>query len=85
MPKPESNIKFNKGVPPSVGWWPTSVSKNAESLLLRWWDGEYWSAPVPDTKSSDEAAEKAAHRTPLKLEDIYWVERPDNWPPESLT
>jgi hypothetical protein len=71
---------WNKGPPPSLGWWPTSIT----SETYRWWDGECWSWAA----FAHESAEKAAHWASKKEEkhiDIKWTERPKNWPERSKT
>lgn len=35
---------WRKGAPPAIGWWPASFYRDA--YIVRWWNGEYWSAAV---------------------------------------
>ena len=75
--------KWHKGPPPSVGWWPASVSRNANRF--RWWDGRRWSAAVESNKSATEAQFAAREKILFIADDIEWTDRPDNWPERSKT
>lgn len=78
-----SPMKWHKGPPPSIGWWPTKNTLNTHQGAYRWWDGECWSWPA----FSFEPAAKAAYWA-TKKEDkkgIEWAERPANWPERSRT
>ncbi len=74
-------MKWNKGKPPSIGWWPTAVGLH-RILGYRWWDGECWSWAA----FMHESAEKAAHWASKKEPKHYcfeWTDRPANWPERS--
>jgi len=75
-------VKWKKGPPPSIGWWPSSVYSN--DGLYRWWDGKYWSVPTTLYFSAIEAANRAATRS-IGQADIRWAARPDSWPARSRT
>jgi len=76
-------IKWNKGAPPSIGWWPVKNLLSASAAAYRWWNGEHWSWPA----FSFEPAAKAAYWASKKEDryDIEWAERPANWPERSRT
>lgn len=64
--------KWNKGAPPSIGWWPASVTKNENEI--RWWNGEKWSFSVRPDNNSTEAG--TASRCFLVIQPSYeWSER----------
>lgn len=72
-----SKIVWHKGPPPSVGWWPASRYQNI--TMLRWWDGQRWSAPAVAGMSALDAVRymrmSAAGSTPIE-----WTDRPADWP-----
>lgn len=77
-------MKWNKGTPPSIGWWPTKNLMSAHHAAYRWWDGECWSWPA----FSFESAVKASHwasKKEDKKKSIEWAERPKDWPERSRT
>jgi hypothetical protein len=64
-------MKWNKGAPPSIGWWPTKHFLNAHQGAYRWWDGEQWSWPA----FAHESAEKAAYWAGKKENrNVEWAE-----------
>jgi hypothetical protein len=74
--------QWHKGPPPSIGWWPASVQKDADSL--RWWDGQRWSASAG--RASPVWNVHIAANTPcLTPASIEWTERPEWWPARSKT
>jgi hypothetical protein len=74
--------KWHKGPPPSVGWWPASCIRIPGKV--RWWNGEWWSAPCYPTDTAEDAAEFAMMRS--KLSDrVEWTKRPKSWPDRSRT
>jgi hypothetical protein len=78
------NMEWQKGTPPSEGWWPTKHFLNSNWGAYRWWDGERWSWPA----FAHEVAEKAAHWAGKKEKEdanVLWAERPADWPERSLT
>lgn len=77
-----SELTWNSGPPPSIGWWQASWSKNPK--VLRWWDGKEWSVAVPEERTSKEAAELALVKS-VFFSNIEWLPRPPSWPPQSYT
>jgi hypothetical protein len=73
---------WHKGPPPSIGWWPASVSRSPK--ILRWWNGEYWSRPAREGTGLDQVAEIAALKSTVQNE-IEWTDRPADWPLRSRT
>jgi hypothetical protein len=65
--------KWHKGPPPSIGWWPASVSHFQESL--RWWDGECWSIPVSRFETSRAAGKAAQYKEKNATSLIEWTDR----------
>jgi hypothetical protein len=70
-------MKWNKGKPPSIGWWPTAVG-------YRWWDGEVWSWAAFMHESAEKAAHWAAKKEAMQMA-IEWTDRPAYWPERSKT
>lgn len=66
---------WKSGPPPSVGWWPASVSNDPQ--CLRYWDGKAWSDAAFPTMRKTNPAVKAI-RKDLRLRDIRWA--PKWWP-----
>jgi hypothetical protein len=75
-------MKWRKGPPPSIGWWPASYGRNLNAL--RWWDGEWWSANVSPRRTAKHAARLAKRKAEWQ-EKIEWTDRPANWPERSKT
>ena len=76
--------KWHKGPPPSIGWWPASVVRDAN--VLRWWNGEYWSAAAEEKSSQWGVYIAASNRENLSVQtDIEWTDRPEWWPARSKT
>jgi hypothetical protein len=73
---------WRSGPPPSVGWWPASLSKDKE--VLRWWDGKHWGVLTWRAISADLAAHKATIRDDHQV-SIKWRQRADWWPARSRT
>ncbi len=72
---------WHKGPPPSLGWWPASDRRTLH--VLRWWNGENWSAACDVCRSPQAALMKA--NTPASGGEIEWRGRPDDWPEHSKT
>lgn len=75
---------WNKGKPPSNGWWP--ASSNTLQNCYRWYDGRCWSYSVTESFS----AITAAHIANMTLSNneskfILWKQRPKSWPARSCT
>jgi hypothetical protein len=77
-------MNWRKGPPPSIGWWPASVSRDPNSL--RWWNGKHWSmsagawADTPVMRAARSATIKASSQ-----DEIEWTDRPTWWPERSKT
>lgn len=50
-------MRWNKGAPPAVGWWPASNRRDPE--CWSWWNGSEWSVGCATGRSRREAAESA--------------------------
>jgi hypothetical protein len=79
-------MNWKKGVPPSIGWWPTKHyhSTDTDHTSYRWWDGECWSWPAFMHESAVKAARWAAKKEAMQMA-MEWTDRPANWPERSLT
>jgi hypothetical protein len=76
--------KWHKGPPPSIGWWPASVVRDAN--ILRWWNGWCWSAAAEEKSSQWGVIVAASKRENLSLQtEIEWTDRPEWWPARSKT
>ena len=73
---------WRKGPPPSIGWWPASMSRDLD--ILRWWDGSAWSQPAFCEESAEIAAMSAEEKSPVQ-KFIRWTDRPAWWPARSKT
>ena len=78
-------MKWNKGSPPSVGWWPVKNTLNAYQNAYRWWDGEGWSWPAFSFESAATAARWAAKKETRADAVFEWADRPADWPERSKT
>lgn len=74
--------QWHKGPPPSVGWWPASMSRR--DGVFRWWNGERWSVDVRSSDTAEQAGCCAALPA-LFGREIEWTDRPDDWPERSKT
>lgn len=72
---------MNKGEPPHVGWWLTTVlpeiKGNTGRKGWRWWNGKHWSAPVTaeETRLQDSEAiakRRASYTSIWGNNDIFW-------------
>ena len=75
-----SKIKWHSGPPPSVGWWPASMFRDAD--WMRWWNGRSWSYSAHRTWSAKMAADAARIGNVV---DVEWTDRPASWPERSRT
>jgi len=69
-------MKWRKGSPPSIGWWPASNVRKPG--FVRWWDGSLWSMYARPEDTPERAAQRAASKAPDQ-EHIEWAERPASW------
>lgn len=76
-------MKWHKGPPPSIGWWPASFWRDHK--FLRWWDGKNWSLACTSADSAAEAAVKAGYPALIDKDNIEWTERPAWWLERSRT
>lgn len=65
-------MKWHKGPPPEIGWWPASVSRDKKSI--RWWDGECWSSNAWPHETAQQAAIFASIKQ-IGQYEIEWTER----------
>lgn len=77
--------QWHSGPPPSLGWWPTTVTGWLDAGHLRWWDGAGWSAAACPDYSAEFVAQFTRYRTAVNPEHIKWSARPDSWPERSRT
>lgn len=75
-------MKWQKGPPPSIGWWPASAFR--DRTILRWWNGRYWSSGVWVYGNESEVA-SAAKQKGASQKAIEWLPRPKSWPQRSRT
>jgi hypothetical protein len=75
-------MKWHKGPPPSIGWWPASVCFDTE--CIRWWDGNKW-GDACYANTSVKVAEIRAQRRANYQNSIKWTNRPFDWPERSKT
>jgi hypothetical protein len=66
---------FQKGPPPHVQWWCTSISISYSTW--RWWNGKSWSLPAFSYNSALGAEIEARNYTALAPHEIEWC---DYWP-----
>lgn len=79
-----SSKKWNNGPPPSIGWWPASLAKDAS--CLRWWDGRHWSCGCYSKIGVEEAERRATRKETASSQSyIQWLPRPASWPARSHT
>jgi hypothetical protein len=77
-------MKWRKGPPPSIGWWPASGRRNAD--ILRWWSGKRWSFPAHIGMTAEEAADQSVVKAPADMQAaVEWTDRPAWWPERSKT
>lgn len=72
-----TNIKWNDGPPPFVGWWRTRLADYGFEDFWRWWDGEQWSTLAFNSDSANAAATYARIKTKFPISQIQWC---DYWP-----
>lgn len=66
-------MKWHKGAPPSVGWWPASVQQDPE--CLRWWNGLFWSVPLHPSSSKKDVANYSAIKSLNSGAYIRWAKQ----------
>lgn len=66
-------MKWHKGPPPEIGWWPASVQRDKRAI--RWWDGKRWSWPVEESFTAYQAAKFAK----CAVDHSYQIEWTDRW------
>lgn len=66
--------QWNKGRPPSIGWWPASIIR--KPTVLRWWDGKRWSQLANPRDTEHVAAYQAAHYAQdWQQREMVWSDR----------
>jgi hypothetical protein len=75
-------MKWRKGPPPSIGWWPASYCRGAN--VLRWWNGAWWSLAAYSKMTAEQAAEQATVKSDFH-DAVEWTDRPAWWPERSKT
>jgi hypothetical protein len=76
--------QWHDGPPPSLGWWPASVSQNEG--YYRWWDGNQWSfAAVPGASRQKVIQSASIKADNWSQKTIRWTRRPKGWPARSKT
>lgn len=65
-------MKWHKGPPPEIGWWPASIAQDPG--CIRWWNGYRWSLPAFVRDSANTAAKMAAKRSDIQA-FIQWTDR----------
>jgi hypothetical protein len=75
-------IKWHKGPPPSIGWWP--ASHHEDDSILRWWNGEYWSVGVKSPCDIHLALIFTHIEAPFQR-SIRWINKRFTWPERSRT
>lgn len=78
----KSKPVWRSGPPPSLGWWPASLSRDVN--VLRWWNGRTWSDGVSIVHSAEVAGAMACREIFSRLR-IEWTDRPSDWPERSRT
>jgi hypothetical protein len=73
---------WHKGPPPSIGWWPASVSRDPDAY--RYYNGEWWSTVAYQEFEAKRAAVIACCKD-ASQDDIEWADRPASWPERSKT
>lgn len=66
-------MKWNKGAPPAVGWWPASNQRDPN--CWSWWNGTAWSWGCASWRSAKDAAYSAARLRTLQRE-VEWCDWP---------
>lgn len=66
-------MKWHKGPPPEIGWWPASIVQDHQSI--RWWNGEFWSVGALPEDSAEEAAKYATKKSSQRPDWIQWTDR----------
>ena len=72
-PPKGNRVVWRDGPPPSIGWWPASITRTP--TILRWWDGKTWSSCASSLDDRREAARCAAVRGNYVNEQIEWAQR----------
>jgi hypothetical protein len=68
-----SKTIWNKGAPPSIGWWPASCDGDIKEI--RWWDGEVWSFAAHPNQSAVDANHKSQQKNLIYSKDFKWSKR----------
>lgn len=74
---------WHKGPPPSIGWWPASLTRDPE--CLRWWDGKHWGMPCFEGDELWSVELESGYKVITYANEIEWTDRPASWPERSRT
>ena len=66
-------MKWRKGPPPAIGWWPASTVGDHEAI--RWWDGHKWSKPAYPWDDLEYVGQMANTQSTGNLKTIQWTDR----------
>ena len=76
---------WHRGAPPSVGWYPASMHF-AEGIYRWHYGGGEWSIYIDASATKEIAGIAASAHQPLKHgQQVYWRDRPADWPERSRT
>jgi hypothetical protein len=68
-------IKWHKGKPPAIGWWPASTIQ--AKTVVRWWDGKCWSIAcdigLSAKTASFHADVKDRYQSSVKWTKRWWL------------
>lgn len=81
MSNPKNPV-WHSGPPPSIGWWPASLTR--DSTALRWFDGKDWGGPAYEGDCLCIVIEMVQYRSKFQGE-VLWQDRPESWPARSRT
>jgi hypothetical protein len=69
-------MKWNKGIPPTVGWYPARFARDTTQAWqngYRWWDGRVWSWPAFPHENEFRAARWATKKEVKSYnQEIIW-------------
>jgi hypothetical protein len=75
LPPRGEDCTWRWGPPPSIGWWPASVSRAPQ--WLRWWDGKKWSRAAHcsdgDHKAGLIVAQGKSEQRVVEWTDRWWL------------
>jgi hypothetical protein len=69
----DKRVKWHKGPPPAIGWWPASITQDMH--CLRWWDGKAWSRVAYSHETKAVAKRSASIKSIYEPHEIEWADR----------